>query len=62
MSLENVRDFYSRLATDEAFRARISIAENKNECTQIVEAAGFDFTPEEFEQYTSRWLQLNQVD
>ncbi len=62
MSIENVKAFYAKMANDEAFRARIQSAKNKDECTQMVKAAGFEFTLEEFEEYTSRLLEINEID
>jgi predicted ribosomally synthesized peptide with nif11-like leader len=44
MSLENVKAFYERLATDEAFSVQIQALKSKNECRQIVKSAGYDFT------------------
>jgi len=57
MSLENVKSFYEYLEDDEAFRDQIKAAENKEECSQIVKEAGFDFTLEEYEEYTYQLLE-----
>jgi predicted ribosomally synthesized peptide with nif11-like leader len=57
MSLEHVKAFYEKLASDEAFRDQIQGVESKDECSQIVKAAGFDFTQEEFEEYTAQLLE-----
>lgn len=57
MSLEHVKAFYEKLASDEAFRTQIEGVENKEECSQIVKAAGFDFTLEEYEEYTYQLLE-----
>ena len=35
----------------------IKAAENKEECSQIVKEAGFDFTLEEYEEYTYQLLE-----
>jgi predicted ribosomally synthesized peptide with nif11-like leader len=59
MSFENVRAFYERLASDEAFRTQMQQVENKEECSQIVQEAGFDFTQVEFEEYTTQLLEAN---
>lgn len=40
MSLENVKAFYERLASDEAFRAQIQGVKSKTEGSQIVRSAG----------------------
>ncbi|MFB2978211.1 Nif11-like leader peptide family natural product precursor [Microseira sp. BLCC-F43] len=62
MSLANVEAFYKRLSTDEAFRSRIQQVNSKDECSQIVKAAGYDFTPEEFEEYTAQLLESDGAD
>ncbi|MEH2092689.1 Nif11-like leader peptide family natural product precursor [Nostoc sp.] len=46
MSIENVKNFYENLANDEAFRNQIQAVNSKEECSQIVKAAGYDFTLE----------------
>ena len=45
MSKENVKSFYARLATDKAFRNQIQGIESKDECIQILQAAGFACRP-----------------
>ncbi|MDZ8262447.1 Nif11-like leader peptide family natural product precursor [Nostoc sp. ChiQUE01b] len=57
MSLENVQAFYARLANDEAFRAQIQRVTSKDEYSQIVKDAGYDFTQDEFEEYTAQLLE-----
>ncbi|MFN8950814.1 MAG: Nif11-like leader peptide family natural product precursor [Aphanizomenon sp.] len=57
MSLENVKSFYEYLADNEAFRDQIKAAENKEECSRIVKEAVFDFTLEEYEEYTYQLLE-----
>ncbi|NMG05994.1 Nif11-like leader peptide family natural product precursor [Brasilonema sp. UFV-L1] len=59
MSLENVKAFYQRLATDEAFRTQIQGVRSKDECSQTVKTAGYSFTQEEFEEYTALLLELS---
>lgn len=59
MSLENVKAFYKRLTNDEAFRTQIEFTTNKSECGQIVSAAGYNFTEEEFEEFTSELLEAD---
>lgn len=59
MSTENVKAFYARLAIDEAFRTQIQGVESKAECSQIVKNAGYDFTTQEFEEYTAQLLESN---
>ncbi|NEO70182.1 Nif11-like leader peptide family natural product precursor [Moorena sp. SIO3H5] len=62
MSLENVKAFYQRLATDEAFRAQIQGVNSKDECRQIVQSAGYDFTQEELEDYTGQLLESSAAE
>ena len=57
MSLENVKAFYAKLAIDEAFRTQIQGVSSKAECSTIVKGAGFDFTLEEYEEYTAQLLE-----
>lgn len=62
MSLENVRAFYQKLATDSDFQAKVQAAENKRECSRIVRAAGYFFTQQEFEEYTAELLESTAVE
>jgi predicted ribosomally synthesized peptide with nif11-like leader len=62
MSLENVRAFYQRLADDETFRNQIRNVESKEECSKIVKAAGFNFTAQEYEEYTAQLLDSDSND
>jgi len=57
MSLEQVKAFYKQVANDEAFRAQVQSANSKDECSQIVKAAGYHFTSDEYEEYTSQLLE-----
>ncbi|MDF5728896.1 MAG: Nif11-like leader peptide family natural product precursor [Rhizonema sp. PD38] len=57
MSLENVKAFYEKLASDEAFRTQIQGVNSKDECSKIVKSAGYDFTLEEYEEYTTQLLE-----
>jgi predicted ribosomally synthesized peptide with nif11-like leader len=59
MSLEDVKAFYQRLGTDEAFRAQIQGVNSKDECSQTVKSAGYDFSQEELEEYTVELLELS---
>jgi predicted ribosomally synthesized peptide with nif11-like leader len=56
MSLENVKRFYAHLAVDEAFQDQVRNAPSKEACTQIVRAAGYDFTTQELEDYTAQMI------
>nr|AVH79666.1 Nif11-type precursor [Desmonostoc muscorum PCC 7121] len=62
MSFENVRAFYEKLVSDEAFRSQMQQVESKDECSRLVKEAGYDFTPEEFEEYTAQLLESNPDD
>jgi len=62
MSRENVKAFYERLATDEVFRSQIQGVKNKDECSQIVKSSGYDFTQQEFEEYTVQLLESGATD
>jgi predicted ribosomally synthesized peptide with nif11-like leader len=62
MSLANVKVFYQRLADDEAFRSQIQNVQSKEECSQIVKAAGYNFTPQEYEEYTAQLLDSDSDD
>lgn len=57
MSLENVRAFYERLASDETFHAQIKSLKTKDECSQVVKKAGYDFTQKEFTEFTVQLLE-----
>lgn len=62
MSLENVKAFYEKLATDEDFRTQIQNVQSKEECSQIVKSVGYYFTQQEFEEYTSQLLESTTND
>ncbi len=62
MSLENVRAFYERLANDDAFRTQIQEVKSKDECSQIAKGSGYDFTQEEFEEFTAQVLESDTND
>ena len=62
MSLGNVKSFYEYLEDNEAFRDQIKAAENKEECSRIVKEAGFDFTLEEYEEYTYQLLESTNYE
>ncbi|MEH1838994.1 MAG: Nif11-like leader peptide family natural product precursor [Nostoc sp.] len=62
MSLENVQAFYAKLANDEAFRTQIQGVKSKEECSQKVKAAGYNFTQDEFEEYTTQLLESTAGD
>ncbi|MDJ0729010.1 MAG: Nif11-like leader peptide family RiPP precursor [Crocosphaera sp.] len=57
MSVKNVKAFYQRLAQDEQFRSKLQEVKSKEECSQLVQQAGYSFTQEEFETYTAELLE-----
>lgn len=57
MSLDNVRAFYEKLASDEAFRTKIQEIDNKEVGREILETSGYHFTQQEFEEYTEQLLE-----
>ncbi len=62
MSLASVKAFYQRLADDKAFRSQIHNVKSKEECSKIVQAAGYDFTQQEYEEYTAQLLESDSND
>ena len=62
MTTKNVKAFYERLAKDKAFKAQIENAASKQECSQIAREAGYDFTQEEFEEFTRQLLDSATAD
>jgi predicted ribosomally synthesized peptide with nif11-like leader len=49
MSVENAKAFYQRMVGDEAFRTQYQNAKNEDDRRNILLAADYDFTPEEWE-------------
>lgn len=49
MSIESARAFYERMITDEGFRIQYQNAVSNDERREFVLAAGYNFTPEEWE-------------
>ncbi|MGK7923575.1 MAG: Nif11-like leader peptide family natural product precursor [Trichodesmium sp.] len=62
MSLENVQAFYERIADDQEFLAQLQAIETKQERKNILEEAGYDFTTEELEEYTSQMLESSDAE
>ena len=50
------------MAQDETFRAGLKTVKNKEECSQFVKKAGYNFTQEEFENYTAELLESSQKE
>ncbi|MDJ0845903.1 Nif11-like leader peptide family natural product precursor [Crocosphaera sp.] len=59
MSLESVKAFYQRLAQDQEFRTQLEGLETSEESSQLLQQAGYNFTQEEFENYTAELLESN---
>ncbi|MBD2198633.1 MULTISPECIES: Nif11-like leader peptide family natural product precursor [Calothrix] len=59
MSLENVRAFYERLASDEAFRSQIQGIDSKEAGRELLQNSGLNFSQAEFEEYTEYLLETN---
>ncbi len=62
MSIQHVKAFYEKLSQDEDFRNQIKNVKSKEECSGIVKAAGYDFTQQEFEDYTEQLLEKDPTD
>jgi predicted ribosomally synthesized peptide with nif11-like leader len=56
MSLENVKLFYERLSVDQDFNSKIQ-GTSKEEFNQIIIAEGYDFTEQEFEDYSAQMIE-----
>lgn len=56
MALQDVKAFYERLTTDEQFRSRLENVRSKEECSQTVKSEGYNFTQEEFEEFTAKLI------
>ncbi|WP_094675665.1 Nif11-like leader peptide family natural product precursor [Hydrocoleum sp. CS-953] len=57
MSLENVQAFYERIADDQEFLAQLQATQTQEEGKKILEEAGYEFSTEELEEYTSQMLE-----
>jgi predicted ribosomally synthesized peptide with nif11-like leader len=69
MSIESAKAFYFRMKTDTMFRSQFEQATSHEEKEQIIQAAGYDFSHEEWELATAEMAilhesdeELNQVD
>ncbi|HLP91817.1 MAG TPA: Nif11-like leader peptide family natural product precursor [Nostocaceae cyanobacterium] len=62
MSIEHVKAFYNRLANDEDFRTQMQNVSSREEGIQIVQAAGYDFTQAELEDYTAELLESAEAE
>ncbi|NMG07800.1 Nif11-like leader peptide family natural product precursor [Brasilonema sp. UFV-L1] len=61
MSIESASAFYQRVTTDEAFRTQLQNTASE-ERTAIIQAAGYDFTPEEWEAATVEILKTAETN
>lgn len=61
MSIESAKAFYFRTTTDEAFRTQLEQAASKEEKERILQAAGYDFTQEEWQAATAQ-IQTSTAD
>ena len=57
MSLENVQAFYERIADDQEFLAQLQATQTQEEGKKILAEAGYEFSTEELEEYTSQMLE-----
>lgn len=62
MSLDNIRGFLKQLAHNEALMAQVKAAVSKEECSQIAQTAGYDFTSLELEEFTAQFLESEGDD
>ena len=62
MSLENVQAFYERIAHDQEFLAELQATQTQEEGRKILVEAGYDFTTEELEEYTSQALESTDAE
>ncbi|WP_019503881.1 Nif11-like leader peptide family RiPP precursor [Pleurocapsa sp. PCC 7319] len=49
MSIENAKSFYERVSTDKQFRTQLENTASAEERQKIIQAAGFEFTNQEWE-------------
>lgn len=61
MSIESAKAFYQRVTTDEAFQTQLQSAASE-ERTAIIQEAGYDFTPEEWEAATAQVLEAAEIN
>lgn len=61
MSIESAKAFYQRLTTDEAFWTQLQSVPSE-ERRAIIQEAGYNFSPEEWEAATAEILETTNVD
>ena len=59
MSIESAKAFYSRMTTDETFRTQLEEAASKEERQQILQAANYEFTSQEWEAAKAQFQASN---
>lgn len=62
MSIKSAKAFYSRLTTDETFRTQLEQTVRDEERRQILQAAGYEFTREEWETTMAQLQASNSAD
>lgn len=62
MSIKSARAFYERVVTDEPFRSQLQNAPGDDERRAIVQAAGYNFTHEEWQATTKQMQESDAID
>ena len=62
MSIENAKSFYVRATRDEEFRTQLEQTATVEERQQIIQAAGFEFTDEEWETAKEQILAASDLN
>ena len=62
MSIESARAFYQKVSTDEAFANQLRNADSPDQRRATIQAAGYDFTPEEWETVVDQIKQSNDQE
>jgi predicted ribosomally synthesized peptide with nif11-like leader len=62
MSIENAQSFYVRVTTDEKFRTQLEQIVTAEERQQIIQAAGYKFTSEEWETAKKQILAASDLN
>ncbi|MEH2326478.1 MAG: Nif11-like leader peptide family natural product precursor [Nostoc sp.] len=62
MSTESARAFYQKVSTDEAFANQLRNADSDDQRFATIQAAGYDFTPEEWATVVDQIKQSNDQE
>ncbi|MEH1870145.1 Nif11-like leader peptide family natural product precursor [Nostoc sp.] len=62
MSIESARAFYQKVSTDEAFANQLRNADSDEQRRATIQAAGYDFTPEEWASVVDQIKQSNNQE